>query len=87
MSEDLILVPEVQARRMLPKQPVRIVVLAPYGAWNGCGMLRVLRLKIPAQSPAQDDMDDREVELTVGYESYEPLTTTLGTVTPPEAVS
>jgi hypothetical protein len=81
VSEDLTLVPEVQARRQLRKQPVRIVVLAPYGTWIGCGMLRVLRLKMPpfvlreAQDSAQDDraQDDGMVELTVGYESYEPL--------------
>jgi hypothetical protein len=66
VSEDLTLLPEVLARRKLRKQPVRIAVLAPYGAWIGCGMLRVLRLKMPPQ-------DDGVVELTVGYESYEPL--------------
>ncbi len=80
MSEDLTLLPEVQARRKLRKQPVRIAVLAPYGAWIGCGVLRVLRLKMPLQPfdeacterirSAQDDMN---VELTVGYESYQPL--------------
>jgi hypothetical protein len=72
VSEDLTLVSEVQARRALRAQPVRIVMLAPYGAWIGCGMLRVLRLKMH---------EDQSAELTVGYESYESLAMTRGTVT------
>ena len=56
------LVPEVQARRLLGEERIRLQVLAPFGAWIGCGVLRVLRLKA----------DDGEVELTVGYESYRP---------------
>ncbi len=83
MSEDLTLLPEVQARRKLRKQPVRIAVLAPYGAWIGCGMLRVLRLK----TPAQDDATDGVVELTVGYEAYEPLAKDPGTAKPFEVGS
>lgn len=63
MNEDLILVPEAQARRALRKQPLRLEVLAPHGAWIGCGALRVLRLKV----------EDRWAELTVGYESYQPV--------------
>ncbi len=71
------LVPEVQARRALRGRRIRLRVLAPYGRWIGCGALRVLRLKIDepgALRPDQDDagQDDREVELTVGYESYQP---------------
>ena len=62
MSEDLVLMPEVQARRLLGEERIRLRMLAPYGAWTGCGVLRVLRLKA----------DDGEVELTVGYESYRP---------------
>jgi hypothetical protein len=80
VSEDLTLLPEVQARRKLRKQPVRIVVLAPYGAWVGCGMLRVLRLKMPLQ-------DDDAVELTVGYESYEALAKSSGAAQPSAAGS
>jgi hypothetical protein len=91
VSEDLTLLPEVQVRRKLRKQPVRIAVLAPYGAWIGCGMLRVLRLKIPVQpfDSAQDDnvVDENEVELTVGYESYEPLAKSTGAAKPSEAGS
>ncbi|HZY97498.1 MAG TPA: hypothetical protein VFE35_10375 [Candidatus Cybelea sp.] len=64
MSDDLILVPEVQARRALGNRPVRLQMLVPYGAWIGRGALRVLRLKIN---------DDQSAVLTVGYESYHPL--------------
>jgi hypothetical protein len=99
VSEDLTLLPEVQVRRKLRKQPVRIAVLAPYGAWMGRGMLRVLRLRVPVQPfdgvhpersrGAQDDnvVDENEVELTVGYESYEPLAKSTGADKPSEAGS
>jgi hypothetical protein len=56
-----VLVPEVEARRVLRDRRIRLRVLAPYGSWVGCGRLRVLRLK----------MDEAEVELTVGYEAYQ----------------
>ncbi len=56
------LMPEVQARRILRDSRIRLRVLAPYGSWTGGGTLRVLRLKTT----------DAEVELTVGYESYQP---------------
>lgn len=71
MSEDLgslVLVPEVEARRVLRDRRLRLHVLAPYGSWIGCGTLRVLRV-IPR--PARDHAE-AEVELTVGYEAYEP---------------
>jgi hypothetical protein len=55
------LVPEVDARRALREHRLRLSVLAPYGAWIGCGALRVLRLKMD---------DDESATLTVGYESY-----------------
>jgi hypothetical protein len=89
VSEDLTLLPEVQARRKLRKQPVRIAVLAPYGAWIGRGTLRVLRLKMPTPpfGSAQDDKDDDVVELTVGYESYEPLAKGPGAAKPTSAGS
>ena len=61
MSDDLILMPEVQARRALADRPIRLHTLVPYGSWIGCGALRVLRLKIE---------EDGSAELTVGYESY-----------------
>ena len=61
MSDDLILMPEVQARRVLADRPIRLHTLVPYGSWIGCGSLRVLRLKIE---------EDGSAGLTVGYESY-----------------
>ncbi|HEY6325891.1 MAG TPA: hypothetical protein VIW73_05160 [Candidatus Cybelea sp.] len=61
MSDDLILMPEVQARRVLANRPIRLHTLVPYGAWIGCGALRVLRLKIE---------EDGSADLVVGYESY-----------------
>jgi hypothetical protein len=63
-GKDLMLVPEVEARRALRGRALRLFVLAPFGAWVGCGTLRVLRLKIN---------DDESADLTVGYESYERL--------------
>ena len=63
MSEELILVPEVQARRALRDHALRLHVLAPHGAWLGCGALRVLRLKIN---------EDRSADVVAGYESYRP---------------
>ncbi len=62
MSDDLVLVPEVQARRLLGDRRIRMQMLAPYGEWTGRGTLRVLRLRTNGD----------EVELTVGYESYGP---------------
>jgi len=61
--EDVVLLPEVQARRALRDRRIRLQVLAPYGSSTGCGTLRVLRLKMN---------EDKSVELTVGYESYLP---------------
>jgi hypothetical protein len=58
------LVTEVRARQALCGQRIRLQVLAPYGAWIGRGALRVLRLKMNA---------DEYADVTVGYESYEPL--------------
>ncbi len=71
------LVPEVQARRALRERRIRLRVLAPYGSWIGCGTLRVLRLKVDEPVVLRQDedgtsQDDGEVELTVGYESYQP---------------
>jgi hypothetical protein len=61
---ELTLVPEVDARRALREHRLRLLVLAPFGAWIGCGTLRVLRVKIN---------DDESAVLTVGYESYRRL--------------
>lgn len=62
MSDDLVLVREVQARRVLRERRLKMQMLVPYGKWTGCGALRVLRLR----------SNGDEVELTVGYESYRP---------------
>jgi len=67
VSDDLTLMPEVQARRVLADRAIRLQVLAPYGSWIGCGALRVLRLTL---RPTQGDPGEAEIELTVGYESY-----------------
>ena len=67
MTEELILVPEVQARRALRNHALRLHVLAPHGAWLGCGVLRVLRLKI---------LEDQSAEIVAGYESYRAAMTT-----------
>jgi hypothetical protein len=68
---DLVLVPAIQALRALRDRRVRLHVLAPPGAWLGCGTLRVLRLKMPVDGDPDDAVkDEREVELIVGYESY-----------------
>lgn len=63
------LVPEVEARRALRDYRIRLRVLAPFGAWTGCGVLRVLRCRIDPLDPAHDD---KAAELIVGYESYRP---------------
>jgi hypothetical protein len=58
---DLIMMPEVDARRRLNGRAVSFGVLAPVGSYVGCGRLRVLRVR---------ERDGR-VELICGYESYE----------------
>ncbi len=61
--EDLVLMPEVDARRALAGQRLVLRVLAPVGAYAGTGTLRVLRVK----------QQDEGVELVCGYEAYQPL--------------
>ncbi|MBV8344512.1 MAG: hypothetical protein JO190_05900 [Candidatus Eremiobacteraeota bacterium] len=61
MSDDLVLMPEVYARRALAGRPIRLQTLVPYGSWIGCGALRVLRVKIE---------EDGSADVTAGYESY-----------------
>ena len=63
-SNDLVLMPEVQVRRLLRGRRLHLSVLAPVGSWVGCGVLRVLHLR-----PREDDA----VDLIAGYESYESL--------------
>jgi hypothetical protein len=64
VNEDLILTPEVQARRALRERRIRLQMLVPPGTWFGCGRLRVLRVKM-------NEPFDKDVEMTVGYEAYE----------------
>ena len=61
--EDLVLMPETDARKALAGTPLAFVVLAPVGQYAGRGRLRVLRAR-PRESM---------IELVCGYESYEPL--------------
>jgi hypothetical protein len=65
--EDLILMPEVAARRALRDRSITFSVLAPVGAYAGRGVLRVLRARPLPFDAAQGD----GVELVCGYESYE----------------
>lgn len=60
--DDLVLMPEVDARRALAGQRIAFRVLAPVGAYAGRGTLRVLRVRAA----------DGEVELVCGYEAYKP---------------
>jgi hypothetical protein len=62
--QDLVLMPETQARRALSGQKMLLRVLAPVGAYAGCGTLRVLRMR-----PHGD-----AVELVCGYEAYDRIT-------------
>jgi hypothetical protein len=65
VSEELVLVPEVEARRALAGRRIRLQVLVPFGSWIGCGTLRVLRSTF-----RQAETGEPEVELVVGYEAY-----------------
>jgi hypothetical protein len=62
VSEDFVLLREVEARRRLGNRRIRLQVLVPYGSWIGSGALRVLRMK----------MHDDVVDVTAGYEAYSP---------------
>lgn len=65
--EDLVLMPEVDARRALAGRPIAFSVLAPVGAYAGRGTLRVLRVR-PGKAQG-----DSGVELICGYEAYDRL--------------
>lgn len=69
--EDLILMPEPDARRALAGQDVALRVLAPVGTYAGRGTLRVLRVK-----PFEVVQGDKGgvVELVCGYEAYVRMT-------------
>jgi hypothetical protein len=66
VNEDLVLVPEVEARRALRGRRIRVQMVAPIGPWIGCGTLRVLRLTV---QQAQDETEET-AEIAVGYEAY-----------------
>ena len=68
--EDLVLMPEVDARRALAGSVVRLTVLAPLGSYAGCGTLRVLRAR-PEANSAADCTSLLRVDLVCGYEAYE----------------
>ena len=61
-TDDLILMPEVCARRALLDRRLHISVLAPLGNHLGRGALRVLRIVTN---------QDESLDMIVGYESYE----------------
>lgn len=63
VHEDLVLMPEVDARRVLSGRALSFRLLAPVSPSLGVGRLRVLRVKPHA--------DDARIELVCGYESYE----------------
>ncbi len=60
--DQLVLMPEVDARRALAGQAVSLSVLAPVGHYAGRGALRVLRVR-PRETGG--------IELVCGYEAYE----------------
>lgn len=65
VHEDLVMMPEVDARRVLSGRALSFVLLAPVSPSLGVGRLRVLRVK-----PSASD-EDAGFELVCGYESYE----------------
>jgi hypothetical protein len=72
--QDLVLMPESDARRALGDQPIALRVLAPVGGYAGCGKLRVLRVLVrqcqrPEVSKGHHDTGEM-IELDCGYESY-----------------
>jgi hypothetical protein len=69
--EDLVMMPEVDARRALAGERVAFSVLAPVGPYAGRGTLRVLRV----QPLISGGRDESVIELVCGYESYERLGT------------
>lgn len=58
--DDLVLMPEVAARRALAGTPLQVRVLAPLGTFAGRGRLRVLRVRALGEC----------VELVCGYDGY-----------------
>jgi hypothetical protein len=67
--DQLVLMPEVDARRALTGHAVMLRILAPVGQYAGRGTLRVLRARPVTPQGRQDEV----VELVCGYESYQRL--------------
>ncbi|MBV9148920.1 MAG: hypothetical protein JO024_03580 [Candidatus Eremiobacteraeota bacterium] len=69
--EQLVLMPEVEARRVLQAtgKPITLIVLRPVFPAAGRGQLRVLRAR-PVLRQAQDE-EESELEVVAGYDSYE----------------
>ena len=67
--------PEVEARRALSGRIAAFSVLAPVGSFAGKGTLRVLRVtaRRPEVSKDPEVTKGDSIELTCGYESYEPF--------------
>jgi len=86
VHEDLVLMPEVDARRLLSGRALSFRLLAPVSPSLGVGRLRVLRVR-PLEASfdtrsfetrtacaPQDDKENNDrgvLELVCGYESYE----------------
>jgi hypothetical protein len=66
VNEDLVLLPEVEARRALRGRRIRMQMVAPIGPWIGCGTLRVLRLSVRQTQGESEEI----AEIAVGYEAY-----------------
>ena len=64
-SEDLVLLPWVEARRALGRRPLRFRLLTPPYAAIGVGTLRALRVA------ALSGEHDGAWELLAGYDGYE----------------
>ena len=64
-SEDLVLLPWVEARRALGDRPLRFRVLSPPYAAVGVGVLRALRVR------ALVGEHDGAWELVAGYDGYD----------------
>jgi hypothetical protein len=62
IESDVALMTDTEVRRTLRGRHIKYSILAPFGAWLGCGSLRVLRVK---------PLDDDALDITLGYESYE----------------
>ena len=66
--EDLVLMPETQARKALAGKSLRLRVLAPLGPFAGRGVMRVLRCRPSTGSEVNSEKEF--IELVCGYESY-----------------